>query len=394
MNKKIWLFLPLFSAILFVLIVSLTKPKSKNEYINVNGIENLSNETSSSSGNFLLFYPRDYRFSQEFTLIKEVTNTGEVVKQYKLFDEDFGRMTLHQKPNNINQLFISFFGDASIDNYYFTYDIQKNRFKKVNLDYFDYNVGVDHIRHYGDDTVFQTLASHKTGDQGSYFSISNATTQQSFETEYRRSPLSSPILHFRGKMIYGTAGTLGDNEEYKEHGIAIADLNKGTVTYETFGADNIALTPIFSTSDHAYIMGENGKMYVYDSDFKFKIFEPFKNLPKQDYYDIYGNGQLALDEHRILFCLGGIGREDKYSLGVLNLKDNPVFELFNEEFANTDSWYEPLYQNVEEKEIYVKEMSNARRKNHIIILDSESLDIQARFPVRYNHLLDFIAKVK
>ncbi|MBS4218480.1 hypothetical protein KHA96_09165 [Bacillus sp. FJAT-49711] len=397
MNKKIWLSIAVFSAFfLFLLIVLLTQWQSKNKYIFINGIEHFSRETSDKEGHYLLFYPADYRFSQKFTLVKEVTNSGEVVKQYKVFDDDFGRMIPHQKPNDTNQLYISFFGGMGGE-YYFTYDIQKNRFKKENIDYLENKVGIDHIMHYGDDVVFQTLASHKTGDQrynekfdGFKVSISNAATQQSIETDYRRSPLSSPILHFRGKILYGTAGAIGNDDEYEYHGIAITDLNKGSITYETFGTDNMDLTPLFSTDDYAYILGENGKMYVYNKDFQFKIFKPFKNIPKQDYYS--GNGQLVLDEHRILYCLNV--EEDKYSLGIFHIKDEPVFELFNETFANTDSWYEPLYQNTEEKEVYVKEMSNDNGKNHIIVLDSESLDVKEKFPVRDNHLLDFIVKVK
>ncbi|MCJ8007060.1 hypothetical protein ACFFF5_06100 [Lederbergia wuyishanensis] len=397
MNKKIWLYIVVFSTFLFLLIVPLTQWQSKNKYNRINGIEHFSPETSDSQGHYLLFYPTDYRFSKGFTLVKEVTNTGEVVKQYRIFDDDFGRMIPHQKPNDMNQLYISFFGGMGGE-YYFTYDIQKNIFKKVNVDYLENQVGVDHIEHYGDDIVFQTLASHKTGDQrynenfdGFKVSISNATTQQSIETDYHRSPLSSPILHFGGKILYATAGTVGDEDEYEYHGIGVTDLNKESITYETFSADNVDLTPLFSTDNHAYILGANGKMYVYDQDFQYKVFEPFKNEPTQDYY-IYGDGQLALDEHRILYCLSG--EEDKHSLGIFHLKDEPVFELFNQEFANTDSWYELLYQNAEEKEIYVKEMSNAKSKNHIIVLDSESLDVKTKFPVSDNHLLDFIVKIK
>ncbi|MBS4196274.1 hypothetical protein [Lederbergia citri] len=391
MNKKIWLYRIIFSAFLMLLIVPLIQWKVKVKYIRLNGIEQFSPETSDSEGHYLLFYPTDYRFSQEFTLVKEVTNTGEVVKQYRIFDDDFGRMTPHQKPNDINQLYISFFGGIGGE-YYFNYDIQKNRFKKVNVDYLENKVEIDHIRHYGDEIVFQTLASHKTGNQGFYSTISNATTQQSIETDYRRSPLSAPLLDFNGKVLYGTAGTVGDDDDYEHHGIAVADLINGSITYETFGTDNISLIPLFSTKDYAYIMGDNGKMYVYDQDFQFKIYEPFKHLPKQDYYDTSGSRQLALDEQRILYCLSD--GEDKYSLGVFHLKDEPVFELFNRDFSNTDNWYEPLYQNVEEKEIYVKEMSNTKKKNHIIVIDNESLKIKAKFPVRNNHLLDFVVKTK
>lgn len=401
MNKKVLLLIILAVAIMVLPIAYWTNSQIKGEFISVDGIENFSPNVNNSAGDYLLFYPTDWRVSQEYTLVKEVTKTGKEVKKYKIIDDEFTRMIPNQKPNNMNQLYLSFFGDAEIDNYYFTYDIQNNSFKKVELNYFDYKVGIDHLAHYGNDIIFQTNTSHKTGDQnydeksgGFNVSVSNATTQKSFETEYNRSPAFTPILHFREKIIYGTNATLGDNDNYEEHGIAIADIDKGSVRYETFGTKNVELIPVFSTNEHAYIIGDNGNMYVYDQDLQYKTYKPFKNLPKQQYYDIQGNGQLALDEQRILYCLRGIGEEDKYSLGVLNLKDEPVFEIFNEDFANTESWYEPLYQNVEEKEIYIKERSNNKKNNNIIVMDSESLNVKVKFPASYNHLLDLVVKIK
>lgn len=400
MNKKILLFLLIFLIIIVLIIVYSAKGHNQSEFVRVDGIENFSPETVQGTGDYFLIYPRDLRVSQDFTLVKEVEKSGKVIRKYKIFDEEFSRMLPHQKPNNMNQLYISFFGDTAIDNYYFTYDIPKKSFKKVNVDYFNFDVGIDHIMHYGNDIILQTIMSHKTGDQnynekigGHNVSISNATTKKSFETEYRRSPLFAPILNFKEKLIYGTTATLEKNDEYAEHGIAIVDLKNDSVRYETFGTKDIALIPLFSTSELAYILGENGKMYVYDKDFHYTTYEPFKNLPQQQYYDIYENGQLALDDHRILYCLRGIGAEETYSLGILNLEGEPNFQLFNADFANTKHWYEPLYQNLEGKEIYVKEMSNNKDDNHVIILDSESLKVKAKIPVDSNHLLDFIVKI-
>lgn len=101
--------------------------KKEEQYIHVNGIENfLPDIEQESFGNYLLFYPSDWRTSQDFTLVKEVTTSGDVIKQYKIMDDEFRRMTPHQRPHLPNQLFISFFGDTLIDNFYFTYDIQNS----------------------------------------------------------------------------------------------------------------------------------------------------------------------------------------------------------------------------------------------------------------------------
>ena len=85
---------------------------------------------------------------------------------------------------------ISLFGEAVVEDWYYTYDLSKQKFQKVPLTYFQHNVGVNHIMHYGPDVLFNTIASHKTGDQdynsqtGDFkMSISNYTEKNSYETE-------------------------------------------------------------------------------------------------------------------------------------------------------------------------------------------------------------------
>ncbi|PJN88081.1 hypothetical protein [Bacillus sp. mrc49] len=162
MKKK---YLPLILlSFVFVVIAFVFFKKESTQRIVVNGIGNF-NPVPSNGKNYLLFYPADLRVSQKNTIVKEVTNQGDIVREYEIKDRDIRRMSFHQKPNDINKLYISFFGEATIDNYYFTYNIKEKKFTKVNLNYFEHKVGVDHIIHYGDDILFQTLVSHKTGEQ-------------------------------------------------------------------------------------------------------------------------------------------------------------------------------------------------------------------------------------
>ena len=210
MNKK-YASLILGTCILIIVLgvyfIFKTVSLDTNEKIIVHGIENFE-PVSSDGENYLLYYPADSRISQKNTIVKEVTTTGDIVREYEIKDSDFRRMSVHQKPNNPNQLYISLFGEPTIDNYFYTYDITKKKFEKVTLDYFDYEVGVDHIMHYGDDTIFQTLVSHKTGDQNIQadtnefnVSISNYSTKKSFETEYGHAPKWSPLLKFNNKIL-------------------------------------------------------------------------------------------------------------------------------------------------------------------------------------------------
>lgn len=131
MKRKYKLFLlVLFTIALIFLARSIFQNKEYESRIVINGIENFEPISSDKKDNFLLFYPADPRVSQESTIVKEVTNTGEIVREYAIKDKDIGRMAIHQKPNNLNKLFVSFFGDATIDNYFFTYNIEKKSLKK------------------------------------------------------------------------------------------------------------------------------------------------------------------------------------------------------------------------------------------------------------------------
>ncbi|CAM4106796.1 hypothetical protein [Lederbergia lenta] len=138
-----------------------------------------------------MFYPTDWRVSQEYTLVKEVTKTGKEVKKYKIIDDEFTRMIPNQKPNNMNQLYLSFFGDAEIDNYYFTYDIQNNSFKKVELNYFDYKVGIDHLAHYGNDIIFRLIHHIKQVIKTTMKNREDSTSP--FQTQQHRKVLKQNI---------------------------------------------------------------------------------------------------------------------------------------------------------------------------------------------------------
>ena len=71
----------------------------------INGIENFTVEKVGADDHYYLFYPADHRVSQGFTLVKEVSNTGEVIKEFEIKDEDFRRAAIHQKPNDSNRLY-------------------------------------------------------------------------------------------------------------------------------------------------------------------------------------------------------------------------------------------------------------------------------------------------
>lgn len=368
-----------------------TEQSDEAERIKVEGIENFQ-PISNEEGNYLLFYPADIRVNQENLIIKEVNSTGEIMHEYEVIDSDFRRMIAHQKPNDQNKLYVSLFGEATIDNYYYTYDISKKQFEKINLSYFDIDVGVDHIMHYGNDILFQTLVSYKTGEQnltesGEFnVSISNYTNQMSFETEYGHVPKWTPILEFGDKIVYGTSGQLNEKGKYENFGIGVLSMEQQTIEYKT-PKKNEDLSPIYSTEKNLYILDSQGKMYVYDKNFNYKTYEPFLNI-SADYYYSDDSPPLFIDENRALISISD--NETGPIIGMLSLEPTPKFKKLDKNYIQSNSTYRFLYQNINEEEIYV--VKSSEKKESLLVLDNKSFDLITEIPIEDAHLLDFVVK--
>ncbi|UTR14755.1 hypothetical protein MM221_19765 [Salipaludibacillus sp. LMS25] len=367
----------------------------KTDRIRIEGIENFEPDRSSSEESYLLYYPADIRVSQNVTLVKEVNNKGDILTEYEIIDEDFRRVVAHQKPNHSNELYLSFFGEATIDNYFYTYDIRNNHFKKIHLDYFDFPVGVDHIKHFGDDVLLQNLVSHKTGDQNSdeygnfSVSITNVTTEQSFETELGFVPRWSPILHFKEKVLFGTSGYYNEEDEYVAPTIGISSLEEDRIDYLTFNDTKEELFPVYANNDFAYIVGSSGQMYTLDEDLNIQTFKPFEKLSFQDHYFYEeSNAYLMLDEKKALYSVMG---ENGMVFGILTLNEHPEFTLLEDSFAEESKTYTILYENVDEEELYIIELGD--EIDNVIVLNSHDLTLKFKFPIEQGYLMDFVVKL-
>lgn len=389
-NKKILI------ACFIILVIATILPFMKEQKYQstvINGIENLNLE--SSDNNYLLFYPADIRVSQGNTIVKEVNEQGEVIQQYEIEDENFRRAAIHQKPSDKNELFISFFGEARIDNFFYKYNIPNRKFTKVDLDYFQHTVGIDHIMHYGQDVLFATILSHKTGDQNlnmdtdSYnISISNFSSKKSFETEYNYVPTWSALLGFKGKVIYGATGILNDEGTYDSGHIGFINLENQEVYYESPIKGAYEYFPLYTNDDYAYVISEVGKLIVYDQDFQREIYEPFKDIPVLDYYYDHNAEPLLLDENKALYSLYS---EDNGSIiGIFTFTPEPTFVPLEKDYIDSDSTYRFLYQDVSIGEIYI--IQTKGEKYNLLVIDSETLDKKLSIPVDYGYLLDFVVK--
>lgn len=394
--KKIF-FLSLVSLLLLASLMIWNNKTDDATSIKVNGINTFKPKPSQQNDHYLLFYPADRRFSKENTIIKEVDKTGKVIREYEVIDQDFGRMFVHQKPNDLNQIYISFFGEARIDNFYFTYDIKNKMFNKVKLDYFDYTVGVDHIMHYGNDVLFPTTVSHKTGEQNIdpktnefNVSISDYTQKVSFETEYGYVPKWAPLLSFNHKVLYATSGTLNvATGKYEKIGIGLIDLSKQKVQYEMFNSHDTDYFPLYASDEHAYILSNSGRMYVYDKSFQYKIVEPFKNLPKQDWYYNQEFPHLLIGEHTILTSVYHEGKGS--TVGFIELEPEPIFKSLDKSYLSSNFYYKFLYQDTENEEIYV--LQKNEDEAYLLVMDNKNFELKDKIPMKYGRSLDFAIRI-
>lgn len=393
------MFITLSIALILTIISVYTIHKSNNisKRIVINDIESFNPKKESSEDHYLLFYPADTRTSQKNTLVKEVLPTGEAVKEYEIRDDEFRRMFIHQKPNNINQLYISFFGEAVLENWFYTYDINKRKFKKIDLDYFKFDVGVDHIKHYGTDILFQSIVSHKTGDQNTNekdqfnMSISDYTTKKSYETEYGHEAGWSPLLQFSDKIIYAGSGQVNDVGYAVNAFVGLIDLKTGKVEYMKFDKESTGYYPVYTTEKNAYIISDQGNLFVLDTDLNYKTYTIFKDLSPQDsYYN--EDGSLLLDKEKALYIISN--EESDTTLGILSFNDKPSFSVLNKNYINKKMTYRILYQDTMKEEIYLIESDNTDEDNgNIIVIDSKNFDLVNKIPIEDDYLLDFVVKL-
>ncbi|WP_172371942.1 hypothetical protein [Sporosarcina jiandibaonis] len=397
MNRKLGFFV-LSIVVITTVIVLLQVFKKHGEASArsvINGIESFTVEKVGTDDHYYLFYPSDHRVSQGFTLVKEVSNTGEVIKEFELKDDDFRRAAIHQKPNDTNRLFISLFGEAVVEDWYYTYDLNEQKFQKVPLNYFKHNVGVNHIMHYGPDVIFNTIASHKTGDQdynshtGDFkMSISNYTQKKSYETEWGHAPDWSPILQFNGNFIYAGSGQVNDAGIAENTFVAIADPDLESAKYINFDRKAVEFAPIFTTEENAYILADTGELFVMNKDLSYETYEPYKGLPKQDLY--YSAGQfLMLNEE---LALQGIHANGKTILGLLSLSEEPKFDILEKDYLNPTNSYKILYQDYNNKRIYIIEGDSDDKDGNLLVIDNTNFDLIHKIPIEYHYLLDMVIK--
>lgn len=361
--------------------------------LKINGIENFQ-PISSGKENYLLYYPADIRANQNNTIVKEINKKGDLIRQYEIEDKSFRRMEVHQKPNDLERLYISLFGEATFDNYYYIYELTYKKFHKVALDYFDYIVGVSHILHYGKDILFQTLVSHKTGEQNYnpliqsfQMSISDATTKESFETEYGNVPRSLPLVQFQDKILYANSGQY--KETYENFGVGVIDLEKQSVSYLS-PQKNVDLIPLYATKEYAFILNEfsGGELYVYDQNFNYQTYLPFQDIPAPEQFYLESCQPLFLNETTALYAVRS--QTKGILLGLMFFRAIPEFQILEKDYMEPQSEYRLLYQDCHEKEIYL--IRSNMRQESLLILSSETLELLHEIPIADAHLLDFVVK--
>lgn len=392
---------------LFVLVISIifyffykfTIYQNEKDRIKLEGIENFPPEELNENGSYFLVYPADNRVSQGYTLIKEVLKSGEVVQEYEILDEDFRRASVYQKPNELNQLYISLFGEPVIQNWFYKYDIDRKKFNKMDIDYFNYDVGVGHFKHYGKDVLFETLVSHKTGTQnydeesGDFnLSISNYSTKESWETIPGYEPTSEAILQFGDKIMYAVSGTVDDDGIPINPSIAIIDTNIGETQFMQFddNENGWEYYPFFVTNEYAYILGEQGALYVLDQELNVKTYSPFQGLSDQDYYyDMDTN--LLLDDTTALHMLYQENNGKTIpTLGLFSFDKEPTFTILENDYIRENYHYKFLYQDINNNEIYMVGIDE--NSDHLLVIHNETFKLIHDIPVKFGHLLDMVIK--
>ncbi|WP_317368845.1 hypothetical protein, partial [uncultured Tyzzerella sp.] len=347
---------------------------NKNQkFIEIDGIENFNPNDlidKSSGKNYFLYYPSDIRVSQKYTLIKQVDSNGDIINKYKVYDDKFRRVKANQKILDKDNLYLSLFGEAVLENWFYTFNLSNNTFNRVDLDYFNYDVGVNSIDHQGNDILFSTIATHTTGDQqyneekNSFkVSISNFTTKKSYETSYDYIPYgSSGLITFDNKIVYSA---MCSNESNK-YGIVFIDDNEKLTFFSFDEIENESLSLIYADDTNLYLLSSTSKLIILNKNLEYEIYNISKNYEGYKY-----SSKLVLDENNILISLRNINigssKNDSTILGVLTLKPDIEFNIIDSYKPKNGSLYKLNYID-KNSNIFIIE-SNRNDNGNVIILD-------------------------
>lgn len=379
--------------IVFYLIFSI---KKDNKFIEFNNIENFKPNNlidKNIQDNYFLYYPSDMRVSQSFTLIKQIDNKGNLINSYKIFDNNINRFNIHPKIEDKENLYLSFY-PPNLNNTFYKFDLSNNTFNKINLDYINSNVGIENIKHQGNDILFSTMSEY-TKEEEKYntenfsfkTSISNFTTKQFYDFPYGYTiNLQSNLLNFNNNIV---CSVIDENNKN-----VLAFLNEsGNFKIFTFPEiENEYLYLISCDNDTLYLITSNNKLIKLNKDLKYKITEFNKNYPNYLY-----DSSLLLDENNILISLVNSDKKssknNKTILGILTIKPNIKFTPINTFETNKGSIYKFQYMNKYNNIFIIEDKQND--KGNVIILDyNNNFNIKNKIPILYPHLLDLIVEIK
>ena len=380
--------------IVFYLIFSI---KKDNKFIEFNNIENFKPNNlidKSIQDNYFLYYPSDMRVSQSFTLIKQIDNKGNLINSYKIFDDNnINRFNIHPKIEDKENLYLSFY-PPNLNNTFYKFDLSNNTFNKINLDYINSNVGVENIKHQGNDILFSTMSEY-TKEEEKYntenfsfkTSISNFTTKQFYDLPYGYTiNLQSNLLNFNNNIVCSVI------DENNKNALAFLNESGNFKIFTSPEIENEYLYLISCDNDTLYLITENNKFIKLKKDLKYKITEFNKNYPNYLY-----DSSLLLDENNILVSLVNSDKKssknNKTILGILTIKPTIQFTPINTFETSKGSIYKFQYMNKYNNIFIIEDKQND--KGNVIILDyNNNFNIKNKIPILYPHLLDLIVEIK
>lgn len=148
------------------------------------------------------------------------------------------------------------------------------------------------------------------------------------------------------------------------------------------------LDPIYCSCEFAFVMDNLGRILVYDRDFQYKSYDTFNKTGKKDLVFRQENQPLLLNENKALYIL--YSDTVAPSIGTLEFKEEPEFRAVEVDYMESNNQYKILYQDAQEKEIYIVKSND--KKASLLIIDNENYKLLYEIPIEYAHLLDFVIK--
>lgn len=328
----------------------------------------------------------------EDTYIVEIDQDGNIVKEERIQDTNFGAISLDVKNTRPNTLFASL-TNGQYANHYYTFDLGTKRFKKEDITYFGHDVMLDSISHQGEQTWFKSNGAYQIGTQvyeeglGISMTISNVEERQNYLTPPQYFPTPSPLLETKNHIAYVSAGVEGPGGE--DAAMVFLDRVTGEATVYRGEEEPYEYTALHTDGNTTYFADSLGMMHRIDASGE-KTSTYYQEIDNAYYNSQEGIRMIdATSGYQIISKHNPETSVDELMMVKWTFGKDFYVEKMDLPYWNDQNQYRYLYYHPMLKRSYLIEVGESEESGKLLIVD-KNLELIRSIPVEYPLGIDFV----